>query len=107
MSGSTTEKPATSIEGLDIHLDYLRRDVSKLLSAVENMATRDDIKRLEGQMGQFATRDELRALEAKMQTESVPSTLERWATWIQKIGSAAAIVGGAAVLLSHLLERIK
>jgi len=107
MSDTKEAAPAQSIAVLDLHLDYLRRDVAKLVDAVGNMATKDDMRRLEGQMAQFATRDELRALEAKVTAGSVPSTIERWASWVQKIGAAAAVLGGAAVLLSLLMERLK
>lgn len=104
MSDTSTNR-ASSIEVLDLHLDYLRRDVARLVEAVGNMATREDIKRLEAQMGQFATIDQLRALEAKVSANSVPSTIERWATLLQKIGAAIAVLGGAAVLVAKLLEK--
>ena len=106
MSDTQTGR-ATSIEVLDLHLDYLRRDVARLVEAVGNMATRDDIRRLEGQMAQYATRDELAAVRAEIQRASVPSTIERWAGMVQKIGAALAVIGGGAVLIAHFLERVK
>ena len=98
---------ASSIEVLDLHLDYLRRDVARLVEAVGNMATRDDIKRIEDRLAGYATREDLRALEARMSAHSVPSTIERWAGWITKLGSAAAIMGGGAVLVASLVEKLR
>jgi len=105
---SDNEEPkSVSIAVLDLHLDYLRRDVGKLVEAVAQMATREDFKRLEGRMAEFATKQELSALEEKVSRNSVPSTVERWASMIQKIGAAAAVIGGGAVLVAHFLERVK
>ena len=104
--GDTTNR-ASSIEVLDLHLDYLRRDVARLVEAVGNMATRDDIKRIEDRLAGYATREDLRTLEAKLSAQSVPSTIERWAGWITKLGSAAAIVGGGAVLVANLVDKLK
>ena len=71
------------------------------------MATRDDIKRIEDRLAGYATREDLRTLEAKLSAQSVPSTIERWAGWVTKLGSAAAIVGGAAVLIANLVDKLK
>ena len=109
-----TQNRATSIEVLDAHFDYFRRDmdivrkdVEKLLEAVATMATREDIRRIEDKLTGYATREDLRALEAKLSAQSVPSTIERWAGWVTKLGSAAAIVGGGAVLVANLVERLR
>lgn len=101
------EPKSVSIAVLDLHLDYLRRDVGKLVEAVAQMATREDFKRLEGRMEEFATKHELKALEEKVSRNSVPSTVERWATMIQKVGAAAAVLGGASILIAHFLDRVK
>ena len=71
------------------------------------MATRDDIKRIEDRLAGYATREDLRTLEAKLSAQSVPSTLERWAGWVTKLGSAAAIIGGGAVLVANLVDKLK
>lgn len=105
---------ATSLEAVDTHIDYIRRDtgemrrdIAKLLEAVSHMATRDDIKRIEDRLTGYATREDLRALEAKLSAQSVPSTIERWAGWVTKLGSAAAIVGGGALLVANLVEKLR
>ena len=109
MSERPDHKPATSIEVLDLHLDYLRRDVARLVEAVGNMATKADIDALSRRMDQYATRDELRALEIQVQRGSVPSTVDRWLTLITKIGAAACVIAGCAASVAafvHFLDRV-
>jgi negative regulator of sigma E activity len=109
MSDTTEHKPAASIAVLDLHLDYLRRDVAKLVEAVGNMATKADIEHLSRRMDTYATKDEVRALEAKVQSGSVPSTVDRWLTAVTKVGAAAAVLCAAAAsvaALVHFLDRV-
>ena len=105
----TERKAATSIEVVDLHLDYLRRDVAKLVEAMGNMATRDDIARIEGQLSRFATKDDLRQAEERWQGGSVQSTFDRWLSAITRLGSAFAVIAAgaaAAVALVHFLDRV-
>ena len=62
--------PATTIEGLDIHLYYLQQSQESMLQKLSNMATKEDIDAITDRLQDFATKQELsdkvRAVEQKV-----------------------------------------
>lgn len=106
MSDTKESAPATSIAVLDLHLDYLRRDVARLVEAVGHMATRDDIKRLEGQMAQFVTRDELRTLEDRIKGDSMPSTLKRWGDFAKDLAAIVGVLSAIGLAVAKLTGKL-
>jgi len=103
------QRPADSIAVLDLHLDYLRKDMAKVLLAVANMATKDDLRALEQRMQSYATKDDLRALEIKVQLGAVGTTLDRWLTsatrWLAFLAMVGA-VGGVMYAVVHFVDRV-
>lgn len=99
-------KPAVSLEIVDVHLDYLRDDMRKVLAAIATMATKEDLRALEHRMQSFVTRQEFDVLATQVKAGSIPSTLERWLLMVQRIGAAAAVFGGGALLVAKLLEKV-
>lgn len=106
MPNTSDQAPANSIAVLDLHLDYLRRDVARLVEAVGNMATRDDIKRLEGQMAQYVTRDELTKLEKRLESESFPTRFDKVTKGVTQLGSALAVLAAGSFLVAKLLGKM-
>ena len=105
----TEHRPADSIAVLDLHLDYLRKDMAKVLLAVANMATKDDLRALENRMQSYATKDDLRALEIKVQLGAVGSTLDRWLTTATKWFTFLAAMGalaGVVYAAVHFIDRV-
>lgn len=114
MSDTTDQKPAVSIAVIDLHLDYLRRDVARLVEAVGQMATKSDIDQLSKRMDQYATRDELRPitdaierLKTDVQSGSVRSTFDRWASVAQKLAAICAFALAGALAIAHLVDKLK
>jgi hypothetical protein len=103
------QRPADSIAVLDLHLDYLRKDMAKVLLAVANMATKDDLRALEQRMQSYATKDDLRALEIKVQLGAVGTTLDRWLTsatrWLAFLAMIGA-VSGVIYAAVHFIDRV-
>jgi len=103
------DKPAMSIEVLDTHLDYLRRDITTVLAAIQHMATKEDIRALEARMQLFVTRQDFDALASKVAAGSVQSTLDRWLTTATKIATFFGVVGagcGAVYAFVHFVDRV-
>lgn len=106
---SIEDKPATSVAEVDIHIRYLRRDVSTLLRSVQGMATKADIQALASKMEDYATKDELKRLADEVREGSVQSTFDRWVSIITKMGAAAGVLAGLAAALAalvHFLDRV-
>lgn len=93
---------ATSIEILDVHLDYMRKDIQTVLRGMSNMATTDDIKKLSDRMDKFVTTDRFDALEEKVKTGTIGSTFSRAMKTIQSV----AITAAAAVALFGMVAAI-
>jgi glucokinase len=109
MSDTEQRKQAISLEVVDIHLDYLRGDMQKVLAAIDKMATREDLRALETRMQAFVTRQEFDALAGQVKAESVRSTFDSWLSIITRIGSAVAVLvaaGGGIYVLVHWLDRV-
>lgn len=103
------EKPATSLAEVDIHIRYLRRDLSTLLRSVQGMATKADIDALATRMEGYATKDELNRLAAEVRDGSVQSTFDRWLSIITKLGAAAGVIAGSAAAIAalvHFLDKV-
>lgn len=102
-------KHPVSLEVVDIHLDYLRSDMRKVLAAIATMATKDDIRALEHRMQSFVTRSEFDALASKVQSGSVQSTFDRLLSFVTRMGAAAAVlvaVAGGIATLVHFLDKV-
>lgn len=103
------DRPEQSIEVLDIHLDYLRKDMRTVLAAIQHMATKDDIRALESRMQSFVTRQDFDALAARVQTGSVQSTLDRWLTTAIKIAAFLGVVAagcGTIYAFVHFIDKV-
>lgn len=103
-------KTAVSIEVLDVHLDYMRKDIQEMLRGMANMATTDDIKNLSARMDKFVTTDRFEALEKKVETSTIGSTFSRGMKTIQSLSiTATALVAliGMVVAIVHYFDRIK
>ena len=102
-------RPAISLEVVDIHLDYLRGDMARVLAAVERMATKDDIKALESRMQSFVTRSDFDALAAQVKSGSVESTFSSWMTAVRNVAATVAAVlalGGVVAAIVHWSDRV-
>lgn len=116
MSGNQTSQapqPQTVAE-LNLHLVYLQRDVSKLVEAMPQMATKADIDSLARRLDGYATQDEVRSLRTdleqvrqQIESGSVQSTVERWGNLAQRAAAIIAFVSGAVYFLHGFLERMK
>lgn len=102
-----------TIAELNLHLVYLQRDVSKLVAAMENMATKADIEELARKFEGYATQDDLRAFRVEAETRfqaleggTVKGTLKTWAEWARAISAIAAFGAAAAYFLVGLLNRL-
>jgi hypothetical protein len=105
----TTIRAAETIGELDLHMSYMRSDISKLVDAVANMATKQDIRELEDRMQGFATKAELEAVEKRLSADSLQSTFDRWLSLITRLGTAAAVLGAAAAAVAavvHFVDRV-
>lgn len=99
-----------SIEILDVHLDYMRKDIQTVLKGMSNMATTDDIQKLSERMDKFVTTDRFDALEKKVDTGTLGSTFSRAMKTIQSISvTAAAVVAllGMIAALVHFYDKLK
>ena len=96
-------KPTISLDVVDIHLDYLRADMAKVLAAIATMATKDDIRSLENRMQSFVTRQEFDTLAGQVKSGSVKTAFDNWLSIITRLGTACAVIvaaaGGVAVLV--------
>ena len=92
---------------LNAHFLYLRKDMDKLLGAVQNMATKDDIRALELRLGGYATKEELRAVESRLNSETVGSRIERIAHWAHKLAIICAAIGATVAAGVHALDFIR
>lgn len=109
MSTEIEPRSASTIGELDVHLQYMRRELEKLVGAVAQMATKQDIRELEQRMSSFATKDELASLERRLGQDSLPNTFDRWLTAITKIGTAGGVIAGAAAAVAafvHFLDKV-
>jgi hypothetical protein len=105
----TTRTRAQNVGELDVHIEYVQRDIEAISRALSNMATKDDIHALEQRMAAFATKDEVAALEKSLRAGTVGSAFERVTGFITKAGAAFAVIaaGAAAVAaLVHFLDRV-
>lgn len=110
MDDTTDIRGATTIGELDLHLGYLRRDLSRLIEASANMATKQDIEDLEQRMLGFATKRELAELENRLQDQTLGSTFDRWLSIVTRVGTAAAVLAGACAAIAaavHFYDGIK
>ncbi len=106
---SEAQKPM-SIEVLDTHLEYMRKDIQKVLHEMSNMATTDDIKKLSERMDKFVTTDRFDALEKKVDASSLGSSFDRGLSLITRISAAIAALmamAGIGVALVRFFDSIK
>lgn len=102
-------KPTISLDVVDIHLDYLRKDMRAVLAAIATMATKDDIRALENRMQSFVTRSEFDTLANQVKTGSIGSAFDRGLSLFTRIGAAIAVlvaVGGMVAAVVHFLDRV-
>jgi hypothetical protein len=96
---------AVSIEILDVHLNYMRKDIEAVLKGMEHMATTDDIKKLSERMDKFVTADEFNALKVKVEASTLGSTFSRAMKTVQSvavtIAALAAIFGVMAAFFKY------
>lgn len=103
-------KTAVSIEVLDVHLDYMRKDIQEMLRGMANMATTDDIKNLSARMDKFVTTDRFEALEKKVDTSTIGSTFSKAMKVIQSFSvTAAALVAlfGMLAVVVRYFDKIQ
>lgn len=109
--------PAKSLDEVDTHLRYAQGSLKDIKEALDTvvarlplLATKTDIETLHDKFSEYAKLTEVEsriaALKVEIQRQSVPSTIERAATMIQKIGAAAAVLGGAFLLGHEFLTRL-
>jgi hypothetical protein len=101
---------AVSIEILDVHLDYMRKDIQTVLKNMSNMATTEDIKKLSERMDKFVTTDQFNALKEKVETSTIGSTVSRAMLMVQRVSvTTAAIVAlvGMVVAIVNFFDKIK
>ena len=92
---------------LNAHFLYLRKDLDKLLGAVQNMATKDDIRSLELRLGGYATKEELRAVESRLASETVGSRIELIAHWVQKLAIICLAISATVAAGVHVLDFVR
>lgn len=100
---SEAQKPM-SIEVLDTHLEYMRKDIQKVLHEMSNMATTDDIKKLSERMDKFVTTDRFDALEKKVDASSLGSSFDRGLSLVTRISAAVAAVVAMVGILAALFK---
>lgn len=109
---SDQELPAaTTLGELDLHLRYMRRELSAVVAALPQMATKADIAELSRKFEGYATHDDVRALRTdlelvrqQVETGSVPGAVKRWAEWAQRLSAIVALVAVAVVAVAHLVR---
>lgn len=94
-----SEQKTVSIEILDVHLDYMRKDIQTVIKGMTNMATTDDIKALSARMDKFVTQDRFDALEKKVEKNSIGNAFDRWTTVITRLFTAGAAIAGFGSLI--------
>lgn len=105
----TEPQKTVSIEILDVHLDYMRKDIQTVLKGMSNMATTDDIKKLSERMDKFATIDRVDALEKKIDASTIGNAFDRWIALITKLGAAGAVLSafiGLVYTFVHFSDKI-
>ena len=114
MGGNGSERPpAETIREVDLHLRYLQErlaevhgQLSMLVAAMPQMATKADIDAL---AQRYATKAEVEALRAEVARGSVQSTFDRWLSVITRLGSAGAVLAAAAAAVAalvHFLDKV-
>lgn len=99
MSDELDERPANSMEALDLHLRYMRRDVRKVLDAIEGMATKAEVNNLSARIDHLETRID----------RPKESPFWRLVANITRLGAAIAVVVaavGAFVTVVHFWDRV-
>ncbi len=112
---SDHELPAAATIGeLDLHLRYMRVELSRVVAALPQMATKADIAELSRKFDGYATHEDMRALRTdlemvrqQVETGSIQSTVERWGSLAQKAAAIVAFLSGAVYFLHGLMERLK
>jgi hypothetical protein len=102
-------KPTISLEVVDIHLDYLRKDMRAVLAAIATMATKDDIRALENRMQSFVTRSEFDALAGQVKSGSIGSAFDRGLLLFTRLGAAVAVfvaLCGLAAAAVHFFDKV-
>jgi hypothetical protein len=106
----TEPQKAVSIEILDVHLDYMRKDIQTVLKGMSHMATTDDIKKLSERMDKFVTTDQFNALKDKVETSTLGSTFSRAMKTVQSVAvtmAALAALFGVMAAFFHYYEKFK
>ena len=102
-------RPTISLDVVDIHLDYLRKDMRAVLAAIATMATKDDIKALEHRMQSFVTRSEFDALANQVKSGSIGSAFDRGLSLFTRVGAAIAVFVATCGLIAtavHFFDRV-
>jgi hypothetical protein len=102
-------RPTISLDVVDIHLDYLRKDMRAVLAAIATMATKDDIRALENRMQSFVTRSEFETLASQVKSSSIGSAFDRGLSLATRVGAAAAVfiaAGGGLAAIVHWFDRV-
>lgn len=100
MSEEVNDQPAHSIEALDLHLRYMRRDMKTVLEQIRNMATQTDVQNLGRRID---------ALEQRVEKHPPETPFWRAVTNITRLGAAIAVVVaavGAFVTAVHFWDRV-
>lgn len=99
MMDDVDERPATSLEALDLHLRYMRRDMKTVLDAIQKMATKSDFESLNIR---------IQHIEKQMDRQR-ESPFWKIVSNITKLGAAAAVLvatlGGIATVV-HYWDRV-
>lgn len=103
-SANYDRRPATSIAELDLHISYLQRDLSRVLQAVPNMATKEDIAKLEVRMSQFVTRDELASRLEEATRDAVPTFAKRVSEFVQSVARTGAAMAAAGAFVYAVVK---
>jgi hypothetical protein len=102
-------RPTISLDVVDIHLDYLRKDMRAVLAAIATMATKEDIKALENRMQSFVTRSEFDALASQVKSGSIGSAFDRGLSLFTRVGAGIAVfvaLCGLVATAVHFFERV-
>ena len=102
-------RPTISLDVVDIHLDYLRKDMRAVLAAIATMATKDDIRALENRMQSFVTRSEFDTLASQVKSGSIGSAFDRGLSLFTRVGVALAVFVATCGLLAaavHFFDKV-
>lgn len=102
---------ATTLGEIDLHLRYMRRELSAVAAALSGMATKADITELSRKFDSYATHEDVRSLRSdldeirqQVDTGSVTNNFKRWAEWAQRISAIVALLTVGVVAVAYLVR---